>query len=189
MSGIRPVFPGHIPDINLRCPEYGQEKLVLFRTSNIDVRNVASLSWPYSGHGCHFLVMFRTSLALFRTSMALFRTSLALFRTPMALFRTSIISLWPYSGHYFAMSGIGPGKTGHIPDINIRCPERGQSFLALFRTSQNNVRNMASFQKSMETDVRNMASNVRNMASDVRNMASDVRNKAKNPGPIPDITN
>ena len=130
MSGIRPVFPGHIPDINLRCPEYGQEKLVMFRTSNIDVRNVASLSWPYSGHGCHFLVMFRTSLAIFRT--------------PLALFRTSIISFWPYSGHYFAMSGIGPGKTGHVPDINFSCPEYDQCFLALFQTSQIDVRNTAS---------------------------------------------
>ena len=140
----------------------------MFRTSNIDVRNVASLSWPYSGHGCHFLVMFRTSLALFQTS-------LALFRTPLALFRTSIISLWPYSGHYFAMSGIGPGKTGHVPDINFSCPEYDQCFLAMFRTSLYDVRNKASFQKFVEVDV--------------RNMASDVRNKAKNPGPIPDITN
>ena len=144
MSGIRPVFPGHIPDINFQCPEYGQEKLALFRTSMYDVRNVASLSWPYSGHGCHFLVMFRTSLALFQTSLALFRTSLALFRTPLALFRTSIISFWPYSGHYFAMSGIGPGKTGHVPDINFSCPEYDQCFLAMFRTSLYDVRNTAS---------------------------------------------
>ena len=41
---------------------------------------------------------------------------------------------WPYSGHQFPMSGIWPGKTGLIPDINVRCPERGQSFLAIFRT-------------------------------------------------------
>ena len=40
---------------------------------------------------------------------------------------------WPYSGYQFSMSGIWPGKTGHVPDINVRCPECGQSFLALFR--------------------------------------------------------
>ena len=136
MSRIGSGKTGHIPDINFQCPEYGQEKLVMFRTPMYDIRNVASLSWPYSGHGCHFLVMFRTSLALFRTS-------LALFRTPLALFRTSIISFWPYSGHCFAMSGIGPRKTGHVPDINLQCPEYDQCFLAMFRTSEIDVRNMA----------------------------------------------
>ena len=42
---------------------------------------------------------------------------------------------WPYSGHQCAMSVIGPGKTGLIPCINVQCPEHGQSFMALFRTS------------------------------------------------------
>ena len=126
MSGIRPVSTGHIPDIKFRCPEYGQFQLVIFRTSNFDVRNMASLYWPYSGH-------------------------------------------------QFVMSGIGPGKSGHIPDILQRCPEHDQK-------KKYDVRNKAS-------EVRNMASDVRNVASDVRNRASNVRNMAKNPGPIPDITN
>ena len=92
------------------------------------------------------------------------------------------------------MSGIGPGKTGHVPDINFSCPEYDQCFLAMFRTSLYDVRNKASFQKFVEVDVRNMASDVRNMASDVRNTASDVRNRArdvrnrtKNPGHVSDI--
>ena len=32
------------------CPEYDQEKLVVFRTSHNDIRNRASFSRPYSGH-------------------------------------------------------------------------------------------------------------------------------------------
>ena len=110
----------------------------MFRTSMYDVRNVASLSWPYSGHGCHYLVMFRTSLALFRTSLALFQTSLA-------TFRTSIIIFWSYSGHGCVMSGIRPGFPGHVPDIKVRCPEYGQFQLSMFRTSHIDVRNRASF--------------------------------------------
>ena len=152
-------------------------------------------NWPYSGHRCHFLVMFRTSLALFRTSLALFRTSLALFRTSLATFRTSIIIFWSYSGHGCVMSGIRPGFPGHVPDIKVRCPEYGQFQLSMFRTSHIDVRNMASSQNFVENNVRNMASDVRNMTSDVRDMASDVRNKAsdvrnmaKNPGHVPDIT-
>ena len=34
--------PGHVPDIKDQCPEYGQLKLAIFRTSKIDVRNMAS---------------------------------------------------------------------------------------------------------------------------------------------------
>ena len=86
--------PGHIPDIEHRCPEYGQENLAVFRTSHIDVRNTARFSWLCSGHR-------------------------------------------------ITMSGIWPGKAGSIPDIAQRCPEYGQEILALFRTSHNDVRNMA----------------------------------------------
>ena len=50
MSGTRPVETGHIPDIKGRCPVHGQEKLALFRTSKIDVRDMASFNWPCSGH-------------------------------------------------------------------------------------------------------------------------------------------
>ena len=50
-----PRPPGHIPDI-ARCPEYGQcleygqFSLSIFRTSNLDVWNMASKNCPYSGH-------------------------------------------------------------------------------------------------------------------------------------------
>ena len=40
------------------------------------------------------------------------------------------------------MSVIQPGKTGPIPDINVRCPEYSQVFLAIFRTSMCDVRNV-----------------------------------------------
>ena len=91
-----------------------------------------------SGIGPGFLAIFRTLLALFRTSLATFRTSLAMFRTSLMsgtwpVVRNKASFPWPYSGHQFLMSGIWPGKTGHVPDINVRCPERDQSFLALFR--------------------------------------------------------
>ena len=107
---------------------------------------MASLYWLCSGHqyvisgiGPGFLAIFRTLLALFRTSLATFRTSLAMFRTSLMsgtwpVVRNKASFPWPYSGHQFPMSGIWPGKTGLIPDINVRCPERGQSFLAIFRT-------------------------------------------------------
>ena len=50
MSGIWPVFTGHIPDIEFWCPGYGQFLLAISRTSNVDVRNMDSENWPYSGH-------------------------------------------------------------------------------------------------------------------------------------------
>ena len=91
-----------------------------------------------SGIGPRFLAIFWTLLALFRTSLATLRTSLAMFRTSLMsgtwpVVRNKASFPWPYSGHQFRMSGIWPGKAGHVPDINVRCPERGQSFLALFR--------------------------------------------------------
>ena len=90
MSRIQPAFPGHIPDIVVRCPEQGQYFLAILRTSLCDVRNRASFSWSYSGHRS-------------------------------------------------AMSRIWPGKPGCNPDINVRCPEHGQFFLFVFRTSLFNI--------------------------------------------------
>ena len=132
MSGIWPEKTGHVPDIVHRCPEYGQEALAMFRTSHEDVRNRASVSWPYSGHQT-------------------------------------------------TMSGTGPGKAGHIPDITQQYPEHDQKKKTDVRNGASDVRNGAS-------DVRNVAIDVRNVASDVWNRASNVRNMAKNPGPTPDIT-
>ena len=40
----------HVLDIKNWCPTGGQFSLSMFRTSKIDVRNMASFSWPYSGH-------------------------------------------------------------------------------------------------------------------------------------------
>ena len=54
--GSSPIaLPGHIPDI-ARCPGYGQclgygqFSLSIFRTSKVDVRDMASKNWPYPGH-------------------------------------------------------------------------------------------------------------------------------------------
>ena len=141
MSRVGPVYPGHIPDIDVRCPECDQEKLAIIRTTMCDVRNTASFPWLYYGHRCHFLVTIQTSLAVFRTSLAVFQTSLAVFRTSLAVFRTSLaifwtslavirtslaifrtseFSFWSYSGHRFTMSGIGPDFPGPIPDIVVQ---------------------------------------------------------------------
>ena len=50
MTGILTVKICHIPDINHRCPEYGQFSLSIFWTSLFDVWNLASFHCPYSGH-------------------------------------------------------------------------------------------------------------------------------------------
>ena len=76
MSGIWTGKTGHIPDIKSWCPEYGQWKLAIFRTSKSDVRNMASKNWPYSGHQflmCGIWTVFTDhipdiDLAIFRTS-------------------------------------------------------------------------------------------------------------------------
>ena len=143
---------------------------------------------------CHFLVMFQTSLALFRTSLALIRAALA-------LFQTSIKSFWSYSRHCFLMSGLRPGKTGHVSDINLRCPEHGQCFQVMFRTllydeirpvSKNSKRktddrNRGNGVQKRARDIQNMASDVRFRVCDVRNKARNITSMASNPGPIPDI--
>ena len=50
MSGIWTAKTGLIPDIKSRCPEHGQRKLSIFRTSKNDVRITASKNWPFPGH-------------------------------------------------------------------------------------------------------------------------------------------
>ena len=50
MSAIWPVYTGRVPDMDLSCPKYGQIFLATFRTSHTNVRNRASINWPYSGH-------------------------------------------------------------------------------------------------------------------------------------------
>ena len=53
----------------------------------------------------------------------------------MANVRNTASFSWLYSGHRCTMSGIQPGFPGHIPDINVRCLEYSQVFLAILRTS------------------------------------------------------
>ena len=53
----------------------------------------------------------------------------------MEIVRNMASFSWPCSGHQRVLSGIGPGKPGPVPDINVRCPEHGLEKLALFRTS------------------------------------------------------
>ena len=96
MSGIQPVFPGPIPDIVKRCPEYNQKKKVDVRNTASDVRNTAS--------------DVRNTASDVRNRANDVRNR--------------------------------DKNPGHVPDINVRCPEHGQDKLAVFRTSMCDVWNV-----------------------------------------------
>ena len=109
------------------CPEYGQLKLAMSRTSILHVRNMASLYWPCTGH------------RIFMSGIWTVYTG----RVPDIDFVTKFMSgirpvksgTWPVmSGTWPVMSGIWPVMSGTWPKI-----------LVTFRTSHFDVRNTASF--------------------------------------------
>ena len=72
------------------------------------------------------------------------------------------------------MSGTGPEKAGHVPDIVLPCPEYGQLFLTMFRTSMCDVRNM--------TRIFGHILYITGPVTDIPGNIPDIT------GPIPDIT-
>ena len=124
---IWPVKTVHIPDIKNRCPGYGQFLLALFRTSKIDVRDIDSFYWPYSGH--QFLMSGIWTVFTGHIPDIKFLIKL------MSGIRTVMSGTWTMmSGTWTLMSGIRTVMSG------IRT-----KYLSLFRTSKSDVRNMASF--------------------------------------------
>ena len=152
------------------CPEHGQLKLAMSRTSIFDVRNKASFSWPCTGHrplmsgiwpvstgrvpDIDFVTKFMSGIRPVKSGTwpvmsgmwpvmsgigpvmsGLWSKILVTFRTSHDDVRNMARKSWPYSGHRNLMSGIWPVYTGHVPDINVWCPEYGQFILALFQTS------------------------------------------------------
>ena len=87
------------------CPEYGQWKLAISRTSKVDVRNMASKKCPYPGH--QFLMSGIRTVKTGHFPDIVFwcpgngQFSLVIFRT----------STWPYSGH---RGRAGYGTWSHI---------------------------------------------------------------------------
>ena len=155
----------------------------MFQTSTFDVRNIDNENCPCSGLGIGAVILslFWTTMSIFRTSLSISQTWLSIFRTSLFLFQRSILR----------------EKTVHIPGIEHRCLEYGQSKLPIFRTSVVDVWNMdkencsySGYQflisgtrtveksdvRNKNSDVFNMHNNVPNMDSVVRNIGSDVRN-------------
>ena len=126
MSGIWPVKIVPIPDIKNRCPGNGQFLLALFRTSKIDVRDIDSFYWPYSGH--QFLMSGIWTVFTGHIPDIKFLIKL------MSGIRTVMSGTWTMmSGTWTLMSGIRTVMS------------RIWTLMSLFRTSKSDVRNMASF--------------------------------------------
>ena len=102
MSGIWPVFTIHIQDIKSLGPEYGQWKLPIFRISILDVWNMASRNFPYSGHQKLMSGMWTVKTCHIPDITNIF---------------------CPYSGHHSPYSG------RHCPSSGHHCPYSGQHCL------------------------------------------------------------
>ena len=109
------------------CPEYGQLKLAMSRTSILHVRNMASLYWPCTGHR-----IFMSGIWTVYTGRVRDIDFVTKF---MSGIRPVKSGTWPVmSGTWPVMSGIWPVMSGTWPKI-----------LVTFRTSHFDVRNTASF--------------------------------------------
>ena len=130
--------------MDLSCPKYGQIFLATFRTSHTNVRNRASINWPYSGHERSMSGIW-TVLNGPVPDIDLSCPQYGQFI--LAVFRTSICDVWnrarifglipdiaghvpDIAGHVPDIAGHVPDirfhgflKAGHIPDIILRCPE------------------------------------------------------------------
>ena len=117
MSGIRPVFAVHIPDIKFQ------------------VKLMSGIRTVMSGT--------RTVMSGIRTMMSGIRKVMSGRWTKyLSLFQTSIFDVWKMDrencscpGHQSLMSGTWTENTVHVPDINFWCPEYGQLKLSIFQTS------------------------------------------------------
>ena len=98
MSGIRPVFSVHVPDIKHWCPGHGQ----VFCPCSGHRCPCSGHHCPYSGHHCPY------SRHQFNWKMVVWNVD-----------RENC----PCPGHRSLMSGTWTENTVHVPDINLWCPE------------------------------------------------------------------
>ena len=111
-----PVATGNIPDLVVRSPECYQDKLVRFRTSLCEVRNVTRIfgNIPDLAGNIPDLVGNIPDLKF---------ASLVTFRTSTDEVRNITKIPWCFSGPRSLRSGILPIASGNIPDLTHRGPE------------------------------------------------------------------